>query len=146
MTCRPESEISDTVGLLRHLLDCQAEAMREVEAMILMLLGDPPAAVPGQRSAAGENAPNSLTRQEARVLEQICRGRTNRQIARKLGITEKTAKNYVQAVLRKLRVHSRTEAALIAIRNHWFEATALRTERQVGTPAPVRHTPRHVRT
>ncbi|MFG2004318.1 response regulator transcription factor [Spirillospora sp. NPDC048911] len=58
------------------------------------------------------------------MLEQICHGRTNRQIARKLGISEKTAKNYVQAVFRKLQVHSRTEAAMMAARHRWYEPPA----------------------
>lgn len=52
-----------------------------------------------------------LSQQERRVLELIAEGNTNRQIAATLDLAEKTVKNYVSSVLRKLGVVRRSEAA-----------------------------------
>ncbi|MET1072855.1 MAG: LuxR C-terminal-related transcriptional regulator, partial [Umezawaea sp.] len=52
-----------------------------------------------------------MTDQERRVLELIGEGMTNRQIAERLFLAEKTVKNYVTAVLAKLGMERRTQAA-----------------------------------
>lgn len=52
-----------------------------------------------------------MTDQERRVLELIGEGMTNRQIAERLFVAEKTVKNYVTAVLAKLGMERRTQAA-----------------------------------
>jgi DNA-binding CsgD family transcriptional regulator/tetratricopeptide (TPR) repeat protein len=57
-----------------------------------------------------------LTRREREVLELIAAGRTNRQIAAELFITDKTAGHHVSNILAKLGVHGRTEAAATAHR------------------------------
>lgn len=57
-----------------------------------------------------------LTGQERKVLDLIAQGCTNRQIADDLGLAEKTVKNYVSNMLAKLGLHSRTEAATMAVR------------------------------
>lgn len=54
----------------------------------------------------------SLTRRERDVLACLTRGLSNRATARELGITEKTVKSHVSAVLAKLGVQDRTQAAL----------------------------------
>lgn len=59
-----------------------------------------------------------LTPKERQVLELVGQGLTNRQIASQLHLSEKTTKNYVSAMLGKLGVSSRTQAALIATRGH----------------------------
>jgi len=56
-----------------------------------------------------------LTARENAVLEHIAHGLTNREIVDRLHISEKTVKHYVTLVLQKLRVRSRTEAALLAV-------------------------------
>jgi DNA-binding NarL/FixJ family response regulator len=58
-----------------------------------------------------------LTRREAEVLEFLAAGLTNRQIAQRLTIAEKTVRNHVSAILSKLQANDRTEAALIAARH-----------------------------
>jgi DNA-binding NarL/FixJ family response regulator len=69
---------------------------------------------PGQdRAAAGGLA--VLTGREREVLEQIRQGRSNREIARVLGVAEKTVKTHVSSVLAKLGVQDRTQAALYAV-------------------------------
>jgi DNA-binding NarL/FixJ family response regulator len=54
---------------------------------------------------------DALTEQERRVLDLIGEGLTNRQIAERLFLAEKTVKNYVTAVLSKLGMERRTQAA-----------------------------------
>lgn len=58
-----------------------------------------------------------LTEQERRVLAHIADGETNRQIAARMGLAEKTVRNYVSNVLAKLELESRAQAAGYAIRN-----------------------------
>ncbi|PCD76888.1 response regulator [Pseudothioclava arenosa] len=57
---------------------------------------------------------SQLTRQQAKILEQICEGKMNKQIAYDLSIAETTVKAHVTAIMRKLGVYSRTQAVLIA--------------------------------
>jgi two-component system response regulator DevR len=56
----------------------------------------------------------SLTDQERRVLDLVAEGLTNRQIGTRLGLAEKTVKNYVSSLLAKLGLASRTQAAIYA--------------------------------
>jgi len=55
-----------------------------------------------------------LTPQQGRILQAICEGKLNKQIAYDLSIAEATVKAHVTAILRKLGVQSRTQAVLIA--------------------------------
>jgi len=54
-----------------------------------------------------------LTRQQARILQLICEGKLNKQIAYDLSIAETTVKAHVTAIMRKLGVLSRTQAVLM---------------------------------
>jgi DNA-binding NarL/FixJ family response regulator len=70
--------------------------------------------------ATGESRPPALARLTARereVLTELARGRSNREIARALDMSEKTVKTHVSAVLTKLGVADRTQAALLAVRS-----------------------------
>lgn len=58
----------------------------------------------------------SLTPQQARILELVCQGMLNKQIAFELDIAETTVKAHISAILRKLGVQSRTQAVLAAQR------------------------------
>ena len=57
---------------------------------------------------------SSLTNQQARILELICEGKLNKQIAYDLSIAETTVKAHVTAIMRKLGVQNRTQAVLVA--------------------------------
>jgi NarL family two-component system response regulator LiaR len=59
---------------------------------------------------------DQLTRREREVLDCIARGHSNKQIARELGVAEKTVKTHVGHLLAKLGVADRTQAALLAVR------------------------------
>jgi two-component system response regulator DevR len=52
-----------------------------------------------------------LSPQEERILELVAEGKTNREIARQMGLAEKTVKSYVSNMLIKLDLHRRAEAA-----------------------------------
>jgi DNA-binding NarL/FixJ family response regulator len=67
-------------------------------------------------SASPVTGIDDLTAREREVLMLLASGRTNRQIARSLGVAEKTVKTHVSHVLGKLGVADRTQAALAAVR------------------------------
>jgi two-component system, NarL family, response regulator DevR len=69
-----------------------------------------------REGSATEQSVASLSAQEKRVLDLIGDGLTNRQIAERMYLSEKTAKNYVSAVLGKLGMQRRSQAAALAAR------------------------------
>lgn len=60
-----------------------------------------------------------LSNREMEVLECVTAGMSNKEIAVELGISHQTVKNHVTAILRKLRVDDRTQAAVYALRQGW---------------------------
>lgn len=60
---------------------------------------------------------DTLTAREREVLDGIADGKSNREIARLLQVSEKTVKAHVSAVLAKLGVQDRTQAAVYAVRH-----------------------------
>lgn len=73
--------------------------------------------------AVGDARPAAvhLTAREREVLAEVARGRSNREIARILALSEKTVKTHVSAILGKLGVQDRTQAALHAVRTGLVE-------------------------
>ncbi len=77
-------------------------------------------AVQGETQADAGKAPSGagvadLTPREHEILCLLAEGQSNKVIARNLGITDGTVKLHVKSILRKLSVHSRVEAAVIAV-------------------------------
>jgi DNA-binding NarL/FixJ family response regulator len=89
-----------------------ASAIRSVHAGHTLLQPDVAAALMAPDPAAA----SPLTARERDVLAEIARGRSNREIARVLTLSEKTVKTHVSNVLMKLGVADRTQAALLAVR------------------------------
>jgi two-component system nitrate/nitrite response regulator NarL len=70
----------------------------------------------GDPRNSGQPTPFSeLTPREHEILCHLAEGQSNKVIARRLGISDGTVKLHVKAILRKLGVHSRVEAAVIAV-------------------------------
>ena len=67
---------------------------------------------------ANKNSIDSLTRRERDVLISIARGMSNKEIGFSLKISERTVKNHVSNIFKKINVMDRTQAALFAIRNN----------------------------
>ena len=67
----------------------------------------------------GGNDPlERLTPRETDVLKAIAQGRSNREIARSLALSEETVKTHVSAILAKLGLADRTQAAIFALQRH----------------------------
>jgi len=60
----------------------------------------------------------SLTRRELEVLKNLSYGMYNKEIAEKLNISERTVKNHISNIFKKIEVTDRTQAAVFAIRNN----------------------------
>jgi two-component system response regulator DevR len=67
--------------------------------------------------SAGDARFEMLTHRERDVLEGVANGMSNRQIGTELGLAEKTVKNHMSAILAKLGLQSRTQAALLMKRD-----------------------------
>jgi DNA-binding NarL/FixJ family response regulator len=61
---------------------------------------------------------DDLTEQELRVLGQVAKGKTNKEIAKVLYLGEGTVRNYVSSILSKLNLTNRAEAAAYAVRHN----------------------------
>jgi DNA-binding NarL/FixJ family response regulator len=97
--------------------DALVRAIRAVHDGHLLLA--PEAAGTLLRPAAGPGVAglDALTGREREVLAELTKGRSNREIARALQVSEKTVKAHVSSVLAKLGVQDRTQAALFAVRH-----------------------------
>ncbi|MCL6451667.1 MAG: response regulator transcription factor [Acetobacteraceae bacterium] len=72
---------------------------------------------PAPGGATGPSEP--LTRREEEVLALLAQGSSNRQIAERLYISEKTVKNHISHILEKLGVQDRLQAAVLAMKRGW---------------------------
>ncbi len=68
------------------------------------------------REVRAPDSPEALTARETEVLKLVAKGRANKEIARELHLGEQTVKTHVSNVLGKLGMHSRTQAALYAVK------------------------------
>uniref|UniRef100_UPI004029B5D2 response regulator transcription factor n=1 Tax=Eshraghiella crossota TaxID=45851 RepID=UPI004029B5D2 len=59
----------------------------------------------------------NLTKREIEVLLLISKGYVNKDISNELKITERTVKNHVSSIFRKINVNDRTQAAVFAVKN-----------------------------
>jgi len=71
--------------------------------------------------AASAESSSALNDKEARVLQLIAEGMTNKQIANIVFLAEGTVKNYVSRIMEKLHAKSRTELAVMAVRQRRVE-------------------------
>lgn len=69
------------------------------------------------KNASQDDPHGQLTERELEVLRQLTKGLLNKEIASVLFISEKTVKNHISSIFRKLDVQDRTQAAVYAIKN-----------------------------
>jgi len=96
--------------------DALAEAIREASHGRPVLHPDVAARLMRRVADPAGPAGEALTPREREVLRLVVEGYANKQIARRLLITEKTVKTHVSSILQKLGVADRTAAAVLAIR------------------------------
>ncbi|MFJ3906680.1 response regulator [Streptomyces sp. NPDC090025] len=100
--------------------DALAGAIRSVHAGHVLLqpeVADALLSQDEQSQGSGGGRGSTLTEREREVLGLIADGRSNREIARALVLSEKTVKTHVSNILMKLDLADRTQAALWAVRN-----------------------------
>jgi DNA-binding NarL/FixJ family response regulator len=98
---------TDLVDAIRRVSSGQSLLDPQVTARVLERL---------RRGPEEDERLARLTDQERRILDLIAEGLTNRQIAERIFLAEKTVKNYVSNLLAKLGMERRTEAAVFAAR------------------------------
>jgi DNA-binding NarL/FixJ family response regulator len=99
---------NDLVDTVRRAAAGQSTLDPSVTARVLERLRNGPRADPEL---------DALSAQEQRILDLIGTGLTNREIADRMALAEKTVKNYVSSVLAKLGLSSRTQAAIFATKH-----------------------------
>jgi DNA-binding NarL/FixJ family response regulator len=114
---------SGAAGMLYKDVDPDAlvRAIRSVHDGHLLLAPEAAGSLVRSAGSWGSGAPggglDALTSREREVLAELTKGRSNREIARALTVSEKTVKAHVSSVLAKLGVQDRTQAALLAVRH-----------------------------
>jgi DNA-binding NarL/FixJ family response regulator len=98
---------TDLVGAVRTVASGRSMITPETADRVLSRAGE---------QARAADPLSRLTGQERRILELIGQGLTNRQIGERLGLAEKTVKNYVSVLFAKLGMERRTQAAAYAAR------------------------------
>ena len=86
-------------------------------------------------SGGSRLAPPPLTERELEVIRALAQGMSDRQIARSLGISEKTVRNHTSNIYRKLHIFDRTQAVIYAIREGVIEVEELEY-RPPAEPSP----------
>ncbi|MFF5924237.1 response regulator [Streptomyces flavochromogenes] len=108
---------SDLVAAVRTVATGQSMLDPATTARLMHSLRDPEGAKPPEDERLAV-----LSDRERSVLELIGEGLTNRQIAKRLYLSEKTVKNHISRLLAKLGVERRVQAAVIAAQVHEHDA------------------------
>ena len=105
-----DMEPDDLVTALHNVTKGETVVAKELTGVLARVIqaADKPVEEPASQHA-------DLTPREREILCLVAEGQSNKVIARNLGISDGTVKLHVKAILRKLTVHSRVEAAVIAV-------------------------------
>ena len=106
-----DMEPDDLVSTLRDIVEGKTIVTPELTGVLARAVQQ------GEPAASDERTKpfDELTPREREILCHLSEGQSNKMIARKLGISDGTVKLHVKAILRKLGVHSRVEAAVMAV-------------------------------
>jgi len=105
-----DMEPDDLINSLTDIVHGQTIVAHELTMVLARALrGDEP------ETASAATVIDNLTPREREILCLLADGQSNKLIARNLGISDGTVKLHVKAILRKLKIHSRVEAAVIAV-------------------------------
>lgn len=99
-----DADAGDVVDAIRAAVAGEVRLDPAVAAALALSLRTPPSTA------------ESLTPREREVITLVAEGRTNREIGRRLGVAERTARTHVSNILAKLGLASRTQAAMWAVR------------------------------
>ena len=67
------------------------------------------------------NPSELLTKREWEILQELAYGHSNEVISKSMYLSDRTVKNYVSSILKKLEAEHRTQAVVIAIKNNWVK-------------------------
>jgi two-component system, NarL family, nitrate/nitrite response regulator NarL len=112
-----DMEPDDLVSTLRDIVEGKTIVTPELTGVLAKVVqqGEP---APGEERTKPFD---ELTPREREILCHVSEGQSNKVIARKLGISDGTVKLHVKAILRKLGVHSRVEAAVMAVERGLYQ-------------------------
>jgi DNA-binding NarL/FixJ family response regulator len=100
----------DLISCIRKIINGENQLHPKATSHLLAQLS--------HKGKEGRNLLADLTKREVDVLKEIAKGKSNKEIAASLFITEKTVKTHVSNLLSKLELADRTQAALFAVKNH----------------------------
>ncbi len=103
----------DLISCIRKIIDGENQLHPKATSHLLAKLSD--------KGDEERNLLAELTKREVDVLMEIAKGKSNKEIAASLFITEKTVKTHVSNLLSKLELADRTQAALFAVKNHLID-------------------------
>nr|WP_296748415.1 response regulator [Thioalkalivibrio sp.] len=107
-----EMEPSDLVDALEEIIEGKTVVAPHLAQLLVRVVQGQPEPAPDQAGPF-----DALTPREGEILSLLAEGQSNKVIARNLGISDGTVKLHVKAILRKLGVHSRVEAAVLAVQH-----------------------------
>jgi DNA-binding NarL/FixJ family response regulator len=106
-----DADAGDVVDAIRAAVAGEVRLDPAVAAVLALSLRTP------------ASSAESLTPREREVITLVAEGRTNREIGKRLGVAERTARTHVSNILAKLGLASRTQAAMWAVREGLVDAT-----------------------
>jgi len=103
----------------------ESQSLRDELRVYMELLAKQPLDKPKDSTPAEAKAPDSpLTERELEVLAMIAEGKSNKETAAALQISDQTVKNHISHIFAKLNVNDRTSAVLLAVNRGWIQGTA----------------------
>lgn len=106
-----DASIDEVTSAIRSAYDGEALLQPSVASKVLKEF----VMLDKRRVNGGDKFYSNLTAREEEILRLIALGGTNKDIAQKLGISEKTVKNHISSIFSVLHVNNRTQAALYAL-------------------------------